>query len=74
MNKPRIGRWKSDDAEQKFHAMEQALWDDSGYLQPEPLDIPTWAGTTRVGSTRRSPAPVSSRAIRPVPLTVATSR
>ena len=42
-----ISRWKREDAKQRFHALEQAIWDDHGFPPPEPLDIPTWAGTTR---------------------------
>src|SRR5690349_10526142 len=46
--KPAIGRWRSEDAKERFHATEQAIWDDRGHPQPERLDIQTWAGTTRV--------------------------
>lgn len=48
MKQATISRWKRDDVKQRFHALEQAIWDDQGFPQPEPLDIPTWAGTTRV--------------------------
>ena len=30
------------------HEMERAIWDDTGFAPPEPIDVPTWAGTTRV--------------------------
>ena len=48
MKAPTVSRWRSEAAKQRFHALEQAIWDDSGYPEPDPLDIPTWAGTTRV--------------------------
>ena len=48
MKEPSISRWKSDDAKQRFHALEQAIWDDTGYPTPEAMDVPTWAGPTRV--------------------------
>jgi len=48
MKAPSISRWKSDEAKQRFHAMEQTIWDDHGYPSPQPIDVATWAGTTRV--------------------------
>ena len=43
---------------ERFHALERAIWDDFGYPQPEPLDIPTWAGTTGVYRWRGEGEPI----------------
>jgi pimeloyl-ACP methyl ester carboxylesterase len=58
MAQPSISRWKSEDAKQRFHALEQAIWDDHGYPPPEPLDVPTWAGSTRVYRWRGEGEPI----------------
>jgi pimeloyl-ACP methyl ester carboxylesterase len=58
MKQATVGRWKRAAAKQRFHALEQAIWDDQGYPPPEPLDIPTWAGTTRVYRWRNEGDPV----------------
>jgi pimeloyl-ACP methyl ester carboxylesterase len=58
MKQATIGRWKRDEAKKRFHALEQAIWDDHGYPPPEPLDIQTWAGTTRVYRWRGEGDPV----------------
>lgn len=54
MKQPSISRWKSEKAKQRFHGLEQQIWDDHGYRPPEPLDIATWSGTTRVYRWRGS--------------------
>ncbi len=53
-----ISRWKREDAKERFRALEQAIWDDQGFSHPEPLDIPTWAGTTRVYRWPGAGAPI----------------
>ena len=58
MKQATISRWKSEHAKQRFHALEQAIWDDAGYPPPEPLDIPTGAGTTRLYRWRGEGDPV----------------
>ncbi len=58
MKQPSISRWKSEQAKQRFHALEQQIWDDHGYPAPEPLDIATWAGTTRVYRWRGNGEPI----------------
>jgi pimeloyl-ACP methyl ester carboxylesterase len=58
MKEPTISRWKSSEARQRFEALVQLIWEDQGYPQPEPLDIPTWAGTTRVYRWRGDGEPI----------------
>ncbi len=43
-----LGKWKSDQAEQAYRALEVAAWDQATDNQPEPIDIETGYGTSRV--------------------------
>lgn len=58
MKQPSISRWKSEDAKQRFHALQQVIWEDRGFPPPEPLDVATWAGTTRLYRWRGAGVPV----------------
>jgi pimeloyl-ACP methyl ester carboxylesterase len=46
--KVHLGRWRSAKSEERFRAMESALWARSGSVRPvEAIDIPTSLGPTR---------------------------
>lgn len=47
-DRPHIGRWRSDAAEQRFRAVEDQLWRGRWPDPPEALDIDTRWGVTRV--------------------------
>lgn len=58
MRQPTISRWRREDAKRRFHALEQAIWDDHSFPLAESLDIPTWAGSTRVYRWRGGGEPI----------------
>src|SRR4051812_23965470 len=46
--KVHLGRWRSEQSEQRFRAMEDELWRTSGAVRtPEPIDVETRLGPTR---------------------------
>src|SRR5690349_11776305 len=48
MTEPGIGRWRSEAARQRFVAMEDEFWHERWPDPPAPLDIDSFAGTTRL--------------------------
>ncbi len=48
MKVPGIGKWRSDEAHQRFLEMEAELWREHWPHPPEALDLESFAGSTRV--------------------------
>ena len=48
MRGPGVGKWRSEAARQRFIEMEDELWREHWPAPPNALDVPTFAGTTRV--------------------------
>lgn len=48
MKKPVISTWRSEEAKQRFRETEYALWLERWAELPAAVDVPTFAGTTRL--------------------------
>jgi pimeloyl-ACP methyl ester carboxylesterase len=48
MNRPRISRWRSEAARERFVAMEDEIWAERWPEPPPAQDVDTYAGPTRV--------------------------
>jgi pimeloyl-ACP methyl ester carboxylesterase len=58
MKEPSISHWKDENLRARFDGLLQAIWDDHHYPAPESLDVPTWAGSTRVYRWRGQGEPI----------------